>query len=92
LVEKDLSFEFKRFKHIVEVNFFIDIIMKTSPREYFSFIRFFDEDIKHEFLILKDMVQIMFEDRRESTMLHEKLSAMNQEKEEILQRLHDMEL
>jgi len=60
--------------------------------EVFSFIRFFDEDMKREFLILKDMVQILFEDRRESTELREKLLAMKQEKEEILQRLHDMEL
>lgn len=60
--------------------------------EVSSFTRFFDEDMKREFLILKDMVQILFEDRRESTELCEKLLAMKQEKEEILQRLHDMDL
>ena len=48
--------------------------------------------MKRDFIILKDMVQIMFEDRRESTKLHEQLFSMKQEKEEILQRLHDMEM
>jgi len=92
LGEKALSFVLKSFKNIVEVNLFIDIIMKTSSSEFSSFTRFFDEDMKHEFLILKDMVQILFEDRRESMELHEKLLVMKQEKEEILQSLHDMEL
>ena len=34
----------------------------------------------------------MFEDKRESTELREQLVAMKEEKEEILQRLHDMEM
>ena len=38
------------------------------------------------------MVQILFEYRRESTRLREKLFAMNHEKEEILQRMHEMEM
>ena len=66
--------------------------MKTSTSEVSSFTRFFDDDMKREFIILNDMVQILFEDRRESTELRENLFAMEQEKEEILQRLHDMEM
>ena len=62
--------------------------MTTSTSEFSSFTRFFDEDMKREFIILKDMVQILSEDRRESTELREKLLAMKQEKEEILQKLH----
>ena len=69
--------------------------MKTSSSEVSkssSFTRFFDEYMKRDFYILKDMVQILFEDRRESTELREKLFSMKQEKEEILQILHDMEM
>ena len=38
------------------------------------------------------MVQIMFEDRRESTRIHEQFVAMEQENEGILQRMHEMEM
>ena len=65
--------------------------MTTSTSEVTSFTIFFDEDMKHEFIIWKDMVRILFEDRRESTEIREKLFAMKEEKEEILQILHDME-
>ena len=47
--------------------------------------------MKRDFIILKDMMQIQFEDRRESTEFCEQLFSMKQEKEEILQILHDME-
>ena len=71
---------------------FIDIIMTTSTSEVSSFTRFFDDDMKHDFIILKDMVQILFKDTRESTELREQLFAMKEEKEEILQKFHDMEI
>lgn len=48
--------------------------------------------MKWDFHILKDMVQILFEDRRERTELREKLFAMKKEKKEILQWLHDIEM
>ena len=57
-----------------------------------SFTIFFDEYMKRDFYILKDMVQILFEDRRESTRLHEKLVAMKQEKEALIQIMHAMEM
>ena len=58
--------------------------MKTSTSEVSSFTRFFDEDMKRDFIILKDMVQILFKDKRESTEFREQLFAMKEEKEEIL--------
>ena len=45
-----------------------------------SFTRLFDEEVKHNFYVLKDMVQILYEDGKESTRLHEQLVAMKQEK------------
>ena len=69
--------------------------MKTSSSEVsksFSFTRFFDEEMKRDFYILKDMVQILFGDRREITRLREKLVAMKQEIEGFLQRMHEMDM
>ena len=37
--------------------------------------------MKRDFYILKDMVKILFEDRRESSILREKLVTMKEEKE-----------
>ena len=53
-------------------------MMKTSSSEVSksSFIILFDKEMKHDFYILKDMVQILFEDRRENTRIHEQLVAM----------------
>ena len=48
--------------------------------------------MKNEFFKVKDMVQILIEDQGESVKLHAQLLAMQEEKEAILQRLHDMEL
>ena len=48
---------------LIEVLFFIAIKMTTSSSEVSkssSFTRFFDEDMKRDFYILKAMVQIMF--------------------------------
>ena len=38
------------------------------------------------------MVQILYEDGRDNTRFHEKLVAMKQEKEGILERMHEMEM
>ena len=40
---------------------------------------------------MKDMVQKMYEDNRESTKLQEQLVAMKKEKQELLQKMHEME-
>ena len=53
--------------------------MKTSSSEVSkssSFTRFFDEDMKRDVYIMNDMVKILYQDRRESTRLHEKLVGM----------------
>ena len=47
--------------------------------------------MKHDFYILKDMVQSLYEDGKESTKLHEQLVAMKQDKG-LLQRMHEMEM
>ena len=91
LVKKDLSFVLNSLRTLLKFLLFIDMIMTTSTSEVSSFPRFFDDDMKRDFIILKDMVQILFEDRRESTKLREQLFSMKEEKEEILQILHDME-
>ena len=57
--------------------------MKNSSSEVSkssSFTRLFDEEMKRYFYILKDIVQILYEDGKESTRLHEKLVAMKQER------------
>ena len=68
--------------------------MTTSSSEVSksSFTRFFYEEMKRDFYILKDMVGILYEDGRERTILHEKLVAMKKEKEGLLQRMHEMEM
>ena len=68
--------------------------MKTSSSEVSksSFTRLFDEEMKRDFYILKDMVQILYEDGREITRLREKLVSMKQEKEGLLKRMHEMEM
>ena len=48
-----------------------------------SFTRLFDKEMKQDFYILKDMVQSLYEDIRESTRIHEKLVAMLLEAIEI---------
>ena len=90
-----LSIVFEALELLIEFIFFIDIIMKNSSSEVSkssSFTIFFDEDMKRDFYILKDRVQILCEDGKESTRLCEQLVAMKQEKEEILQRMHEMEM
>ena len=49
-----------------------------------SFARLFDKEMKQDFYILKDMVQSLYEDGKESTRLHEKFVAMKQAKEGLL--------
>ena len=70
----------------------IYIMSTSSTSEVSSFTRFFNDDMKNEFFKVKDMVQILLEDQRESVQLRAQLLAMQEEKETILQRLHDMEL
>jgi len=85
----------KALRTLFEVPFsYLTIFMMTisSASEVSSFTKLFSDDMKEEFIKVKDMVQILLEDQRESVQLRAQLLAMQEEKEAILQRLHDMEL
>ena len=41
---------------------------------------------------MRDMVQEMIEDRKENTILQEELMAMKEEKQELLEKMHEMEI
>ena len=56
-----------------------------------SLVRVFDENMLQEFLIMRDMVQEKIEDRKENTILQEQLMAMKVEKQELLEKMHEME-
>ena len=45
-----------------------------------------------EFFIMRDMVQEMIEDRKENTILQEELMAMKEDKQELLEKMHEMEI
>jgi hypothetical protein len=44
-----------------------------------------------EFVTMRNMVQEMWEDRKESIVLQEQLMAMKEEKHQLLEKLHEME-
>ena len=41
---------------------------------------------------MKDMVQEMNEDRKENTILREELMAMHEKKQDIIEKMHEMEI
>jgi hypothetical protein len=47
---------------------------------------------KEEFIIMRDLMKEMCEDRNVHIVLEEQLMAMKQEKDQLLQRLHEMEI
>ena len=53
--------------------------------------RLFDLEMLQELIIIRDMVQEMNEDRKENTILQEELMAMKEEKQELLENMHEME-
>jgi hypothetical protein len=55
----------------------------------FSLYKFFD---KEEILTMRDLMKEMCEDRNERIALEEKLMAMKKEKDQLLERLHEMEI
>ena len=57
-----------------------------------SYIRLFDLDMLQELIIMRDMIQDVSEDRKENTILQEKLMAMNEENQELLEKMHEMEI
>ena len=56
-----------------------------------SLARLFDKKMLQKLFIMRYMVQEMFEDRKEISRLQENLMAMKEEKQELLEKMHDME-
>ena len=54
-------------------------MLTSSTSEVSSFTIFFNDDMKNEFINVKDMVYILIEDQRESVKLHAQLLAMKEE-------------
>lgn len=57
-----------------------------------SLARLFVFEMLQELIIMRDMVQEMNEYRKENTILKEELMAMKKEKQEILEKMHEMEI
>ena len=57
----------------------------------YSLARLFDEELLHKLFIIRYMVQEMFEDKKEKTILQENLMAMKEEKQYLLEKMHEME-
>jgi hypothetical protein len=55
----------------------------------FSLSSFFD---KEEIILMRDLMKEMYEDRNKNIALEEQLMAMKQEKDQLLQKLHEMEI
>jgi hypothetical protein len=57
-----------------------------------SLSKFFDKEMLKELLTMRDVVKEMWEDRKESITLEEQLMAMKEEKDQLLEKLHEMEI
>ena len=57
-----------------------------------SLARLFDEEMLQDLTIRRDMVQELYEYRKENTILQEQLIAMKKEKQELLEKTHAMEI
>jgi hypothetical protein len=53
--------------------------------------KFFDKEMFNALLTMKDMVQESWKDREESIVLQEQLMAMKEEKDQLLEKLQEME-
>ena len=56
-----------------------------------SLEKIFDKEMLWKLYIMTDMVQEMYEDKRESIILQEQFIAMKEEKQELLEKMHEME-
>jgi hypothetical protein len=54
--------------------------------------KFFDKEMLKEILTMRDLMKEMCEDRNESIAFEEQLMAMKKEKDQLLQKLHEMEI
>ena len=57
-----------------------------------SLARLFDLEMLQEHSIMRDMAQEMNEDRKENTILQEELTTTKEEKQELLEKMHEMEI
>jgi hypothetical protein len=57
-----------------------------------SLSKFFDKEMLKEILTMRDVMKEMCEDRKESIALEEQLMAMKKEKDQLLEKLHEMEI
>jgi hypothetical protein len=57
-----------------------------------SLSKFFDKDMLKEILTMRDEMKEMCEDRKERIALEEQLMAMKKEKDQLLEKLHEMEI
>ena len=58
----------------------------------YSLARLFDLDMLQENSIMTDMAQERNEDRKENTILQEDLMAMKEKKQDLLEKMHEMEV
>jgi hypothetical protein len=63
----------------------------SNSSHTYSLAKFFDKEMLEEFLTMRDVVQEMWEDRKESIVLQEKLMSMKEEKHQLLEKFHEME-
>ena len=56
-----------------------------------SLTKIFDKEMLQKLYIMNDMVQEMYEDNRKNIILQEKLISKNEEKQEILENMHELE-
>ena len=56
-----------------------------------SLSKFFDKEMLKEILTMRDVMKEMCEDRKESIALEEQLMAMKEEKDQLLEKLQEME-
>jgi hypothetical protein len=54
--------------------------------------KFFDKEMLKEILTMRDLMKEMCEDKNESIAFEEQLMAMKKEKDQLLERLHEMEI
>ena len=56
-----------------------------------SLARIFDNEMLQNLYIMNDMVQEMYEDKKERNIIREKLIKMKEEKQELLENMNEME-
>ena len=64
----------------------LSIIYNQSSLE-----KLFDKEMLHKLYIMIDMMQEKYEDKRESVKIQELLTSMKEEKQELLENMHEME-